>query len=213
MFTMRGFLPRAILNYVLTCLLFFFFQSNGWIIMDGDLSVWQIVLITSLILTVVGIIIAIPLLIVMQLAKNVSAGTGCLAAVAVLVTLLVVGLPVIAYGEFYLVGKFTGMFMMTTVWWQVYLIGLAFCLFQFRNPSESKTKKVSHIDLTPLARPETAYAVPATATPAVNPEAARWAGTMEAKPAPKKDSDHCIYCGTRVFPTDRRCPSCGGDLA
>jgi hypothetical protein len=24
--------------------------------------------------------------------------------------------------------------------------------------------------------------------------------------------DNCIYCGTRLFPEDRRCPSCGGPI-
>ena len=126
MFKARDPLTRFLFNFLITWALFGLFAGTGWITITSALPLWEVVLFTGLLSIVATWVVnfvsifAAPLIVIFVAC---TLGLGLL---------LYPGL--IMYLVLYLVGTATGLFTLTTVWWQVIILGTAFALLRFTSP-------------------------------------------------------------------------------
>ena len=126
--TGSGFL-NLVLNFLIAAGLFFFFRAIGWINIDSALSIWLIVLIAGVVNIVTGLLAGLVALVISVVLGVIS--------VCSLVLALPVIVALISYFTLFLTGRWTGLFTLTTVWWQAILLGLAFAIFQFRTSTDN----------------------------------------------------------------------------
>ena len=188
--TIKGAVPRALVNIGILCLLFWFFQKIGWIVLAEETSIWLTVLCTVLVCMVLSVVL-ILIYLGTALLSAVNLTAGC-----IVLAILILFAPLLAYGELFLASKITGMFTITTHLWQGYLIGLAFGLLQFKGESKTDEKKdklnLDNWGNTSVKKP-------------YFPEAPALAVAMGL-------DEYCPFCSSRIFEGDRNCPECGGSL-
>ncbi len=120
---------RLIFNFLFSLGLFYFFRWVGWIQISPEQPLWLVVLIVGLLSVFVGFLMGILILLISPLIIVVTLVTlGC--------GLLLLG-PAAQYFCLLLISKVTGLFTITTVWWQALVIGLAFSWLSISAPSKS----------------------------------------------------------------------------
>lgn len=111
-------LLRILINFGISVLLFWFFQSIGWFEISDTMPLWAIVLIVGVLNVLVGIVVGFLMIF--------------LAPFIVVIVTCTLGLglflisPLSTYLVFYLTSSITGLFTMSTIWWQIFIIGAAF---------------------------------------------------------------------------------------
>ncbi len=111
-------LLRILINFGISVLLFWFFQSIGWFEITDTMPLWAVVLIVGVLNVLVGIAVGFLMVIfapVIVIIITCTLGLG----------LFLVG-PLSTYLVFYLTSSITELFTMSTIWWQIFIIGAAF---------------------------------------------------------------------------------------
>lgn len=117
------------INFVIAIALFSFFKAIGWFQVTDTMPLWATVAIVGVINVVVSLVIGLLLIVASPLLVVIAACTLGLG-------LILLG-PAISYATLWGTSQITGLFTMTTVWWQALVIGLAFGWLHLSAPSES----------------------------------------------------------------------------
>jgi len=120
---------RFCLNVLATFGLFWLFLSFGWFELTSTLPLWAVALIVSVLSGFVMMIFGIASLFILPL----IAIAACLSMGLV----MFVFAPAVEYGVLWVISWVTGLFTVSTVWWQALVIGLTFAIIGFKAPSSS----------------------------------------------------------------------------
>ena len=126
MFKSKDSLFRLIVNFLLGCGLFWFFQSIGWFTISGSLNFFLIVAIVG----VVNMFTEYLAVFLMFLASPLIAILACLTAG--LAAFLIY--PLLIYFTLYFTSSLTHLFTMNVGFWGAVMIGAAFGLLRFSEP-------------------------------------------------------------------------------
>lgn len=199
---------RVVINFFLACLLFIFFQTLGWVNINETKTVWEAVFWSGVILTAwSGIIFLIMVTSVYLL--NLVGDLGKV-IILVLVSFAIIFLPMLVYWGLNTAGGMAGLFTMTSTWWQTYLIGLAFMVFQVPVSTKSNSSDTEYVCPSYSPGP-TVEPVFERVVPKEEPKteaSRRWSGDMVVKPAPVKNPNLCDHCGQGVSKKEKKCSGC-----
>ncbi|HEX9008377.1 MAG TPA: hypothetical protein VF837_03915, partial [Patescibacteria group bacterium] len=115
------------INFVIAIALFSFFKAIGWFQVTDTMPLWATVAIVGVINVFVGFVVGILLLLATPLVAIVACLTLGLG-------MLLLG-PAVSYATLWGTASITGLFTMTTIWWQALVIGLAFGWLKLAPPS------------------------------------------------------------------------------
>lgn len=111
------------LNFVIAVLLFFLLRSWGWITVTSDLPLWAVVLIGSFMNILTGLIVGLAVFAISVIWASIEACSFML--------LMPILIALASYFVYRLTGMWTGLYSVTTVWWQAIVFGLLFSLLHF----------------------------------------------------------------------------------
>ena len=127
MFRSRYPLFNFVMNFLISCGIFWLFSQIGWITISSAQPLWVIVLVVILVNLVVSLVLTFGLILLLPVIAILAFCTLGLGVVVIS--------GAFTYAVFYITGSLTGLFVMTTIWWQALVIGIAFSLLRFSTPS------------------------------------------------------------------------------
>jgi len=130
MFKTKSSVLNLFLNFAIACVLFWAFSQLGWIHITSQSPLWLVVMVVGLVNILSAIIVFIANLLLSPVILIIGACTLGLG--------LIIWPGIAQYAILWLSSNISGMFTITTVWWEAIVIGLAFALFRFSTPSEKK---------------------------------------------------------------------------